>query len=510
MLAKALGLTVRGIDGVRVEVEVDLALGLPNYQTVGLPDAAVRESRERVVSAVRNSGYEFPARRVTVSLAPAGLPKNGACLDLAIALGVLAASEQARPAPWAADVAFVGELALDGTLRPVPGVLAMALKARELGLRALLVPPGNLKEAAAVGLTVYAAADLKSAAQLLAAEKAPPSAVVEEEDVSQPARFGGDFSEVRGQPFAKRAIEIAAAGSHNLILVGPPGSGKSMLAQRLPSILPPLTREESLEVTRIQSVCGLVAPGQGLARRRPFRAPHHSASPQSIVGGGSGPRPGEVSLAHFGVLFMDELAEFRRDALEGLRQPLEGREVTVSRTKETAVFPARFMLVAAMNPCPCGYLGHPTKRCLCQFPQVQRYRSKISGPLLDRIDLQAEVGPVAFRDWADEAPTEESSVAIASRVAAARRRQQERLGSGRVNADLSAAELRRHVELGAEEKRLLETASSKLGLSARSLDRALRVARTIADLSGEKCVRKAHLAEAIQYRTLDRAVDLVR
>ncbi len=447
MLSRIHSVGVRGVEGYPVLVELDLANGLPAYATVGLPDSAVKESRERVASAVRNSGFQFPPRKVTVNLAPAQSRKEGTQFDLPIALAFLSASGQLPQGDWPKRYCFVGELALDGALRPVPGVLPMAEQAREAGFSAIIVPAGNADEARATGMPTLPASTLREVAAFLS----DPVAVSNEDcapdlsDVSHDI----DLSDVRGQGLAKRALEIAAAGGHNLLFVGPPGSGKSMLARRLITILPPLSRAEALEVTRVHSV-GRRGPG-GLVSRRPFRAPHHTSSTVSLIGGGPAGRPGEVSLAHGGVLFLDELGEFGRAALECLRQPLEDGKAVVARARDVVEYPARFQLVAATNPCPCGYRGHPTRRCSCTPPAVDRYVGKLSGPLLDRVDLQVDVNPVPFDDWARErSGAEETSAAVLARVEAARAVQGRRWGQSvfSLNAFAPAAQLRARCGLG--------------------------------------------------------------
>ena len=505
MLARALAATPWGMEARPVQVEVDVQTGLPQMQIVGLPDAAVRESRERVRSALRNCGFDLAPRAVTINLAPADLRKEGNHLDLAIALALLAA-HGALPEEVLAGRLFAGELGLDGTVRPVRGGLAIADLGARLECRELLLPEGNAGEAAATGaLPVYGVRQLGEAlGHLTGSLPLAPAPSDSSWSLDPDGKPPVDFSEIRGQEGAKRALEVAAAGGHNLLFVGPPGAGKTMLARAVPGILPALERAEAIAVTKIHS---LVAerPPQGLERRRPFRAPHPGVSAPGMVGGGSFPRPGEVSLAHGGVLFLDELAEFHRDALEALRQPLEEGTITVVRARAFFEFPARFTLLAAMNPCPCGHLGDSRRACRCPLPLVERYRSRVSGPLLDRIDLHVEVPALRLQDL--RGPGAERSETVAARVAGARQRQRRRFPSAHpapVNASLQAREIRESCALDAAGQSLIETAFERLGFSARALSRVLKVARTIADLGESDEIRTPHLAEAIQYRALDR------
>jgi magnesium chelatase family protein len=507
MLARTRSAAISGIDAYTVDLEIDLARqGMPAFTMVGLAEGAVREAKERVFSALKNNGFRLPPSRITVNLAPADVRKEGSAYDLPLALGLLAAAESLDPAGLE-GFHFAGELSLDGQLKPVPGILPAAIRAREENAAGLLVPAANADEAAVVeGLDVYAVQTLGQVVRFIAGEETLAPATV---DLDALWRSGEvhvpDFSEVKGQAHAKRAIEIASAGAHNLLFIGPPGSGKTMLAARIPGVLPPLTFPEALEVTKIYSVAGLLPATTSLVTTRPFRCPHHTISDAGLIGGGHVPRPGEVSLSHRGVLFLDELPEFKKHVLEVLRQPLEDGQVTISRAQVSLTYPADFMLVAAMNPCPCGYLTDETHDCLCTPLSVQRYRSRISGPLMDRIDLQVDVPAVPYKDLKQEA-SDVDSTSMRERILAARARQSQRYDGLPVltNAQLSGKWLNEFARLGEAEHGFLESAVASLGLSARAFTRIIRIARTIADLEDADVLTTAHLAEAINYRTMDR------
>lgn len=507
MLARVLSGAVLGVDAYLVRVEADVVRGIPSFSTVGLPQGAVREGKERVLAAIRNSGFELPPRRITINLAPADVRKEGSAFDLPIALGILIGTGQLS-APHIGRFLFLGELGLSGALRPIRGALAIALTVRDRRLSGMILPEQNGAEAAAVaGISVHGARTLREVVGFLEGNEELAGAQWEGGGAPEllPPGETLDLDDVQGQEHAKRALEIAAAGAHNLLMLGPPGSGKTMLARRMPGILPAPSAEEVLETSRIHSVAGLLSSGHTLVRVRPFRAPHHTISDAGLIGGGSNPRPGEVSLAHNGVLFLDELPEFRRNVLESLRQPLESQEVTIARASFSLTYPARFMLVGAMNPCPCGYHGDNHHSCTCSPLLIQRYLARLSGPLLDRIDLHIEV-PAVREAGLGNTRAGEASTRVRGRVEQARERQRRRFAGSPApaNAYMSIGQLRRHCALAASDRQLLARAGDRLGLSGRAYHRVLKVARTIADLEGEREISTEHLAEAIQYRALDR------
>ncbi len=505
MIAQINSAALFGIDGFIVEVEADISNGLPAFDIVGLPDAAVKESKERIRAAIKNSGLTMPSKRITLNLAPADIKKEGTHFDLPIAVGILTASEQLKQP--SADSVFLGELSLNGDLRRINGVLPMVISSYQKGIKTIYLPEENAREAAVIeGLKVYGAKSLKDIVMHFTGEK-------KLSQYSGNASFFNpdenenkyDFRDVKGQAFVKRALEIAAAGGHNILMIGPPGSGKTMIAQRIPGILPDMSFDEALEVTKVHSIAGLVSPNQPLVKTRPFRHPHHTISSVGLSGGGSSPRPGEISLSHNGVLFLDELPEFRRDALEAMRQPLEDGEVTITRASGTVTYPCSVMLVASMNPCPCGFYGDSTRECSCTQTQIMKYMSKISGPLLDRIDLHIEVPSVKYEELEKKQPGE-SSKNIKERVDKARRVQLDRYRCRGVysNSQLTPELMKQYCELDQETNDLLREAYNTLGLSARAHNRILKVARTIADLAGEEKIKMEHVAEAIQYRALDK------
>ena len=507
MLVKVYGASMQGLQATAVTIEVNATRGV-RFVLVGLPDNAVKESHERILAAIENSGYTFPTRQITINLSPADIRKEGSGYDLPMAIGILATEDKVNTTQLA-NYMMVGELSLDGSLVPIRGALPVAIKAREMGFEGLFVPEGNIREAAVVNkLKVYGVRHITQVINHLNGTELLEPTIIDTrgEFYARQYEFDYDFADVKGQEHVKRAMEVAAAGGHNMIMIGPPGSGKSMLAKRMPSILPPLSLQESLETTQIHSVAGTLPAGCSLMAQRPYRAPHHTISQVALVGGGTNPQPGEISLAHNGILFCDELPEFQRSVLEVLRQPLEDRIINISRAKYSTTFPCSFMFVASMNPCPCGYYNHPTKACVCTPGQIVRYLNKISGPLLDRIDLQIEITPLSFEEMSRTAPGE-TSAAIRERVIKARKIQEERFASEpgiHCNAQMNSRLMKQYAQPDEEGMNLLREAMNRLQLSARAYDRILRVSRTIADLAGSDHILSEHISEAIGYRNLDR------
>lgn len=507
MLVKLFGAAVQGINATLITIEVNCSRGI-RFMLVGLPDISVKESHERIVSALEVNGLKFPRQQIVINMSPADIRKEGSAYDLPLAVGILAASGSVNP-EMLHDYVMMGELSLDGSILPLRGALPIAIMAKENGFRGLIMPFANAKEAAVLeGLTVYGMENIREVVNFFNGQQMPAPTVVDVMREFQEGRnaFDSDFSDVKGQENVKRALEVAAAGGHNIVMVGPPGSGKSMMAKRMPSILPPFSLDEALETTRIHSVAGQIGPHKSLMTQRPFRSPHHTISDVAMVGGGSYPQPGEISLAHNGVLFLDELPEFNRNVLEVMRQPLEDRKITISRARFSVDYPASFMLVAAMNPCPCGFHNHPDKECVCPPGAVQRYLNKISGPLLDRIDIQIEITPVPFDKISDRTSAEHSDL-ICQRVVKAREIQKHRFSGVKgvyCNAQMNGKMLHKYVSPDRAGLSLLKAAMERLSLSARAYDRILKVSRTIADLEGSEQIRPTHLAEAINYRNLDR------